>query len=271
MKRKTRNLRPLIGLNTSQMDMEDAFRAKAICHFKYVDAVAGAGGVPIILPPYTDCSMLAEVLGKLDGFCLIGGPDYDPAHYGGHAQPAAEVMHARRHSFDLALAHLLLDKTPLPVLGICGGCQLLNLARGGALVQDLRTEWRLGGPQSLTLPHSGPERKGTSQEDNVFRHEVRLAAGSRIRRILGAATVMSNSFHHQAVQPQRLGRGLEATAWSTADEVIEAVELAEAGRFVLGVQWHPERQTDEPQQRAIFEALVRAAVSSPAGGRGLAG
>jgi len=241
------------------MDMEDAFRAKAICHLKYVDAVAGAGGVPIIIPPYTDCSMLDEVLRQLDGFCLIGGPDYDPAHYGGHTQPPAEVMHARRHRFDLALAKLLLKKTPLPVLGICGGCQLLSIACGGALVQDLKTEWRLGGPRSKTLPHSGGERKGTSQEDNVFRHKVRLAAGSRIRRIIGAATVMANSFHHQAVEPQRLGRGLVATAWSTVDEVIEAIEPAEAGRFVLGVQWHPERQTDEPQQKAIFEALVKAA------------
>jgi putative glutamine amidotransferase len=261
-------MRPLIGLNTSQTDMEDDLRAKAICHLKYIDAVAGAGGTPILIPPYTDCSMLAEALSKLDGFCLIGGPDYDPAHYGGHAQPPAELMHARRHNFDLALAELLLDKTPLPVLGVCGGCQLLNIARGGALVQDLRTEWRPSGSRAGTLPHSGDERKGTSQEGNVFRHEVKLAPRSRIRRIIGATTVMANSFHHQGVQPQRLGRGLVATAWSTADGVIEAIEPPEAGRFVLGVQWHPERQTNEPQHMAIFEALVKAARRKGQGARG---
>jgi len=82
-----------------------------------------------------------------------------------------------------------------------------------------------------------------------------LSRDSRIGRIIGAASVMANSFHHQAVQPLRLGRGLVATAWAP-DGVIEAIEPAHSGRFVLGVQWHPERQTEEPQQRAIFEALV---------------
>jgi len=251
-------MRPLIGLNTSQMDLEDPLKAKAICHMKYIDAVAGAGGVPVVIPPYTDCSMLDEGLGRLDGFCLIGGPDYDPAHYGGHTQAPGEVMDARRQGFDLALAQKLLERTPIPVLGICGGHQLLNIALGGALVQDLRTEWQPSGPHLHPLPHSGDERKGTSQEGNVFRHEVRLAPDSRIRRIIGAATVLANSFHHQAVQPGRLGRGLVATAWAE-DGVIEALEPPQGGRFVLGVQWHPERQTEEPQQHAIFEALVRAA------------
>ena len=272
-------MRPLIGLNTSQTDMEDPLRAKAVCHMKYIDAVAGAGGVPVVIPPFTDLSMLDEALSKLDGFCLIGGPDYDPAHYAGHAQPSEEVMHARRHRFDLALAQALLERTRKPVLGICGGHQLLNIALGGALVQDLTTEWGKMGtepnfPQTTVaavavsreigrcphfpLPHSGAERKGTSQEGNVFRHEVRLAPGSRIARIIGAASVQANSFHHQAAQPQCLGRGLVATAWA-ADGVIEALEPAQGSRFVLGVQWHPERQTEEPQHRAVFEALVKAA------------
>jgi len=260
-------MRPLIGLNTSQTDMEDPLRAKAVCHMKYIDAVAGAGGVPVVIPPFTDLSMLDEALSKLDGFCLIGGPDYDPAHYAGHAQPSEEVMHARRHRFDLALAQALLERTRKPVLGICGGHQLLNIALGGALVQDLTREWRpMGSAHSAlsrqdacaTLPHSGAERKGTSQEGNVFRHEVRLAPGSRIARIIGAASVQANSFHHQAAQPQCLGRGLVATAWA-ADGVIEALEPAQGSRFVLGVQWHPERQTEEPQHRAVFEALVKAA------------
>lgn len=104
-------MRPLIGLNTSLLEMEEPLRAKAVCHLKYIDAVADAGGTPVIIPPYTDYALLPAALEKLDGFCLIGGPDYDPAPYGGRAQPPGEVMHARRQRFDLALAQMLLEKT----------------------------------------------------------------------------------------------------------------------------------------------------------------
>src|SRR5438105_2223601 len=116
--------RPLIGLNTSQMEMEKPLSAKAVCHFKYIDAIASVGGVPIVIPPYTDRSMLEEALAPLAGFCFIGGPDYDPAHYGGHAQPATEIMDPRRHTFDLWLAEMAIQHTRKPVLGICGGHQL---------------------------------------------------------------------------------------------------------------------------------------------------
>src|SRR3954465_7886994 len=109
-------MRPVIGLNTTLTDMDEPLKAKALCHLKYIDAVASAGGVPVVIPPYTDRSMLDELLPKLDGFCLIGGPDYDPAHYGGHPQPAEEVMHSRRHRFDIWLAEILLNQTQKPVL-----------------------------------------------------------------------------------------------------------------------------------------------------------
>ena len=251
-------MRPLIGLNASLMDMDDPLKAKVVCLLKYVDAVAGAGGVPLIIPPYANVSMLEEALATCDGFCFTGGPDYDPAHYGGHAQPPGELMHARRHRFDLCMATMILEKTRKPVLGICGGHQLLNIALGGALVQELKTEWRPAPPRNQTLPHAAPERQGSSQEGNLYRHEVTLSAGSRIARIVAAPTVMATSFHHQAVDPQRLGTGLVATAWA-ADGVIEAIEPAGGARFVLGVQWHPERQTDEPQHHAIFKALVQEA------------
>lgn len=251
-------MRPLIGLNTSLMDMDAPLKAKAVCHLKYIDAVMIAGGVPILIPPFEDRSMIDEALAKLDGFCLIGGPDYDPAHYGGHAQPAGELMHARRHQFDLWLAEALLDRTEKPVLGVCGGHQLISIARGGALVQDLRSEWKPDDRKSTTLEHSNDERKGTPQEGSVYRHEVTLAPGSRIEKIVGSKKVLTNSYHHQAVRPERMGQGLIATAWSP-DGVVEALEMKGAERLVLGVQWHPERQTDEAPHRAIFEALVAAA------------
>src|SRR5205085_1632045 len=106
------------------------------------DAVFQSGGAPILIPPCEDRSAIETSLEMLDGFCLIGGPDYLPSHYGGHAQPESDLMHERRHHFDLLLAEILLNKTRQPILGVCGGHQLLNIAAGGALVQDLKSEWK---------------------------------------------------------------------------------------------------------------------------------
>ncbi|HYF51508.1 MAG TPA: gamma-glutamyl-gamma-aminobutyrate hydrolase family protein [Planctomycetota bacterium] len=251
-------MRPLIGLNTTLMDMDAPLRSKALCHLAYIDAVAGAGGIPIVIPPYTDMTMLEQALEPLDGFCLIGGPDYLPSHYGGHAQPASDLMHERRHNFDIALADILLRRKQTPVLGVCGGHQLINIVLGGGLVQDLRTEWKPRDQDASTLLHADGERKGTPQEGEVYRHEVRLQAGSRIAKIVGATKVLTNSYHHQAVQPERVGEGLAVTAWAP-DGVIEAIESKNPERFLLGIQWHPERQQNDSPHKAIFQALVAAA------------
>lgn len=250
--------RPLIGLNTSQMDMETPIKAKAFCHLKYADAVIAAGGVPVLLPPYTERKMIEEALAPLDGFLLIGGPDYNPVHYGGHPQPAAELLHPRRDVFDLWLAEILLKHSRLPVLGICGGHQLLSIARGGALVQDIRSEWKSEPAQACPLQHSSDERKGTPQEGEAYRHEIKVAPESRLARIIGATKLPANSYHHQAVAPGQIGEGFVATAWAP-DGVIEALEAATPGRFIVGVQWHPERQTESAPHLAIFQALVEEA------------
>jgi putative glutamine amidotransferase len=245
--------RPRIGLNMTLHHMDEPLRQKALCHLAYIDAVAAAGGVPVLIPPYHDLSMLDEALAGLDGFCFIGGPDYEPSEYGGHAQEAKDLMHPRRHRFDMELAHRILDHDQRPALGICGGHQLFSIARGGALVQDIASEWKNGKP----MKHSSDERIGTDHADNLFRHAVKLSPGSRIARVIGAQSVSANSFHHQAIDPQRIGKGLIATAWSE-DGIIEAVEVP-GERFVIGVQWHPERQADEQAHAAIFKGLVQAA------------
>ncbi|HLX63807.1 MAG TPA: gamma-glutamyl-gamma-aminobutyrate hydrolase family protein [Planctomycetota bacterium] len=239
--------------------MTDPLKAKALCHLKYIDAIAASGGAPIIVPPCADRAILETALAALDGFCLIGGPDYLPSHYGQGPHAKAELMHSRRDTFDLMLAEMLLERTRKPVLGICGGHQLLNIAAGGALIQDLRSEWKSHAKGAHTLPHSDGERKG-SGKGNSFRHPVKLKPHSLIAHIVGKPRVSTNSFHHQAVHPERLGDGFVPTAWS-ADGVIEAIEQANGKRFVLGVQWHPERQTDAREHRAIFERLVAAAKS----------
>ena len=251
---------PRIGLNCSLMDITEPLKSKAVCHLKYIDAIFNAGGVPIVIPPVADRAMIESALAMLDGFCLIGGADYLPASYGGHPQPAEELMEERRHNFDLMLAEILLKHTIKPVLGVCGGHQLLCIASGGALVQDLRSEWAPPTKAACTLQHSDSERKNTPQAGNVYRHEVKLKPGSRIAAIVGANTMLTNSYHHQAARPDRIGDGLIATGW-TPDGVIEALESTDPARFILGVQWHPERLTDERQHKAIFESLITAAKS----------
>ncbi len=247
--------RPLIGLNMAVMEEDQPLRAKAVCHLHYVDAVAAAGGLPLLIPPYRDAATMADALARVDGMVFIGGHDYDPASYGGRPQPAEQLVGERRQRFDLRLATHVLERTTVPVLGVCGGHQLINIARGGALVQDIPSDWKpVAGP---ALAHDSDARVGTPEAGNAFRHQVRLAPGSAIARIVGGERLATNSWHHQAIDPARLGRGLVATGWSD-DGVIEAVELP-GERLVIGVQWHPERLGDEREHRALFAALVGAA------------
>jgi len=254
---------PLIGLNMS-MDVVNKYeKCGMLVPVSYVDAVADAGGVPVCVPPFKDLSMCRQILPLLDGMLFIGGDDYLPEHYGGHSQPENELMPERRDRFDMALARLILDETSLPVLAICGGHQLISIALGGALIQDIRTEWQ--SPAGVqTLPHSGSERENFHKAG--FRHCVRCKPGSiveRVTQISPGDALQTNSYHHQAVNPDRIGRYLCATAWSD-DGIIEAIEPAEdsswarAGRFVLGIQWHPERMQDEMPHQNIFHALVYA-------------
>lgn len=255
---------PVIGLNMS-MDLIDKYEKFGyLVPVSYADAIAGAGGVPLCIPPYEDIKALNLVLSLLDGFVFIGGDDYLPENYGGHPQPENELMPMRRDRFDLELARKILQKTALPVLGICGGHQLISIAQGGALVQDIRTEWNSPSGE-LLLPHAKRDRIG--DEKINFRHAVRQKPDSLIARVTETeldGMLMTNSFHHQAVHPHRVGLYLCPSAW-TADGVIEAIEPSvdspwvRTGRFILGIQWHPERMQDEELHRNIFRALVKAA------------
>jgi len=173
-------------------------------------------------------------------------------------------MPDRRDRFDLVLASWALQETSLPIFGICGGHQLISIAQDGALVQDIGTEWNCPAG-CVPLPHSRKERNDKEGKD--FRHPVRLEKDSfieQVTRIQPGVSLMTNSTHHQSVHPTSIGRDLLASAW-TEDGVIEAIEpstessWARSGRFVLGVQWHPEQMQDETLHRNIFCAFIEAA------------
>jgi len=260
------NRKPVIGLNMA-MASSGAFgngRPVLSVPVAYADAVADAGGTPLCLPVSLDTRTLRQVLDALDGIVFIGGADYRPEHFDGHAQPESELILDRQDRFDFEMAKIILLETDLPVLGICAGCQLINLVLGGGLVQDIKTEWKVpnGGP---VIPHSGRDRADTPGKD--FRHNVIIEKDSFVARVMDVTpgeVFLFNSVHHQAVDPQKLGRHLRASAWSD-DGIVEAIEpaldspWAVSGRFVLGLQWHPERLQDEGPHRNIFHALIRAA------------
>lgn len=253
-------MRPVIGLNMSLITTADEGYELSI-PLSYIRAVEEAGGRPLCLPVYEHVKAVRDVFPLLDGFLFIGGRDYHPENYGGRPQPPGELMDRRRDRFDLALARMILTETTLPVLGICGGCQLLWIAAGGALIQDIASDpWPSTGP---SLPHA----HGIRGDDEVpYLHPVRTAAGSLVAQVLGIedGVVTTNSYHHQAVHPERRADDLIISAWAE-DGCPEAIEAApwsrwgSEGRFVLGVQWHPERMPDAPPQQQIFRALTAAA------------
>ncbi len=225
---------PLIGLNA---DFHPTERGEIVgLSSAYTEAVVRAGGTPLILPPLiTDFAVLLE---RLDGLILTGGLDLPPEWYGQEAHPNTRLADRRRLKSDRALVEAALSRC-IPILAICMGCQLLNVALRGDLIQDIPTQ------VEGALPHAPRE---------TF-HRVRIEPGSRLAGIVGRTDLEVNSSHHQAVR--RPGRGLRAVAWAP-DGVIEAVE-GDGERFLLGVQWHPERLHERPEHLALFRALVQAA------------
>lgn len=238
-------MKPVIGLSSyAEPARWAAWQAPAaLLPLNYAEQVAAAGGVPVLLPPVPG---IAAAVGRLDGLVLSGGGDIDPASYGAAPHPRTGPVSAERDRAELDLLAAALA-AGLPVLGICRGLQLLNIARGGTLHQHLADLEPTGDCGHTPLP-------GTFGS-----HPVRVATGSMLAGILQADRPFAvPTAHHQAIG--RLGAGLTATAWA-ADGIIEAAELTggEHHPFVLAVQWHPEAG-DDPR---LFQALVAAAQSVP--------
>jgi putative glutamine amidotransferase len=229
---------PLIGITTSVT--VDKIPERAYVNGTYIRAVQAAGGIPLLLTPHFTPEVQAALWQRLDGLILTGGGDIEPARFGEARHPAVDEVSPARDDLELGLTRRAVADD-VPLFAICRGIQVLNVALGGTLVQDLPSEW----PNALS--HS---QKAT--------HAVKvMGEGTRLGRVLGALEVEVNSMHHQAIK--RLGDGLREVAWAP-DGVIEGVEMPGDERFVLGVQWHPEELVGHDQAaRNLFAAVVDAA------------
>lgn len=241
---------PLIGVTMSTTPDGPAGLTppRAWLNNAYLRAVQQAGGVPVLLPPHLDDRALDALWSRLDGLLLTGGGDVDPSRFTADARhPTVGDVSEARDRLEIAVTERALhDERPL--LAICRGIQVLNVALGGSLYQDI------AGETGSTIAHSQTEARDRPT------HPVKvMGEGTRLGTALGAPEVEVNSMHHQAIK--RLGRALREVAWAP-DGIIEGIEIPEASALVLGVQWHPEElAAHDPAARNLFRALVTAAES----------
>jgi putative glutamine amidotransferase len=231
-------LKPLIGIGSDVQRAEDT-REGAFAFLTYVEALRQAGAIPVVVPPQPEN---AEALASaLDGILLAGGPDCDPAVYGEDRHPACQTMDVRRQNNDLALARAA-RHSAIPALGICLGMQVMNVAAGGTLIQDIASHLE------TSIQHA-------SEPAERARHDIRIEEGTHLASLVREREILVNSSHHQAVG--RLASGLRVTAIAP-DGIIEGLEDP-SHPFYLGVQWHPEDMTGESSASSIFGAFVEAA------------
>jgi putative glutamine amidotransferase len=211
---------------------------------RYLRAIEDLGGVPLVLPLASDRSIRRELLKELDGLLLTGsGPDLPPRLYGERQRYKFRLVSPRRYEFELEVAKMASGQN-MPIFGICGGMQALNVALGGSLFQDIPSQL------SSTIPHRSP------LPATRLSHSVRIAPHSLLHRITRRARIRVNSSHHQSVN--RLAPSLVVSAVSS-DGVIEAIE-SPRHPFLLGVQWHPEFLYDSHDvQRRLFRTFLQAA------------
>ena len=224
--------RPKIGVNSTYM--EDAHKWYKV-PVNYINAIYRSGGLPVILPCDPDEAELDAYLKELDGMLFTGGADYPSDLYGDDADEHAEPMDNRRAETDLMLVRKVMNETDLPVMGICAGHQLLGISYGGKLIQH--------------LPNAGDHAKTGDTE-----HSITIKGGKWLKSIFKADSIIVNSNHHQAVRGDKIPDGFEIVAHAD-DGVIEAMEY-KGDRFVLGVQWHPERTRNVEHTQKIFDYFI---------------
>jgi putative glutamine amidotransferase len=229
-------MKPLIGITASfDKDTQQL-------HRNNTDSVLKAGGTPVILPYTVDLETIEELADRLNGLLLSGGGDIDPTLFGEEPLPGLGSIVPERDTLETELIRRMLKRNK-PILGICRGCQILNIAAGGDMYQDLYSQ------RDGLLQHSQRAPREHAS------HTLQVIEGTKLYNIVGQSSYKVNSFHHQALRNLAPGFVLSAT---TKDDVIEGFESA-GHAFVLGLQWHPETMTStDPIAHKIFEAFIRA-------------
>jgi putative glutamine amidotransferase len=239
-------MRPRIGITSWHRNDADRLERWVAIRDTYTGAVRAAGGLPIILPiGDDDPEVMAGYLATLDGLLFTGGEDIAPAYYGEARDERCQEPDPERDLFEIHLARAGLDRR-VPVLGICRGLQVLNVAAGGTLYQDIACRPGTAGYHSASLADRGQ-----------LIHGVRLVLGTRLQAIMGVAESEVTSTHHQFVKD--LAPGFVVGAESVEDGIVEGIE-GPGDTFTLAVQWHPERiYKERAEHLALFRALVKAA------------
>jgi putative glutamine amidotransferase len=230
--------RPRIGI-TMRIELEtDRFYLAR----HYSEAVEAAGGVPVHIPLIPDADFIRQAVDGLDGVLLPGSDsDVDPCRYGQDPHPQLGSVHPIKDETDLLVLQEV-ESRAIPLFAICFGVQILNVSRGGSLIQDVASQW----PDAIKHQQGAPRDRHS--------HSVRLLEGSLMEQLAESGSAPVNSHHHQALET--LGRELVATAWAS-DGLVEAVEDPRSDRFVIGVQWHPELGwARDDFARALFERFV---------------
>ncbi len=231
--------KPIIGLTTYSRNEEKHFALPAT----YIDAVRRAGGIPILLPPGE--THIADILPLINGLILTGGGDIDPAVYQGHNHETIHMIDAERDESEIELARQWVE-LKVPMLNICRGAQVLNVALGGTLIEHLPDV--VGEDTSHRVLPSGP-----------IPHSVTIQADSQLAQIMGQTEISTASWHHQSVRV--LAPGLQVVA-QAPDGIIEAFEMP-THPWLIAVQWHPELTAAEDiSQQRVFDALVKQAAQN---------
>ncbi len=227
-------MKPIIGITVDCTHEPENFRTrgKLELNWNYAQAVSDAGGVPILIPPTADMAQISQII---HGWLIPGGDDIDAAQFGEENHPAVQLQDPARFESEASLLKVV-DKD-LPVLGICYGCQFMNVTRGGKLIQHL------------------PDEVGHSEHSEGTLQEYQIDGGSKLAAVIAVQSVAGKSYHHQAVS--ELGADLTIVARSD-DGTVEALEATDRP-WMIGVQWHPERTLEDPASRRLFEDFVNAA------------
>jgi putative glutamine amidotransferase len=238
-------MKPYIGISCGTFRDRDWCPPAQFLRKNYTDAIVAAGGVPFIIPVVDDLEVLRALYDRVDGILISGGGDIDPRNYGEEPVPGLGPTDLARDGIELPLARWAMADGK-PILGICRGSQVINVALGGTLYQDIPSQLK------TSVVH---DSSFTRQDWTYMAHDLRLDPDSKLAQVFGTTSFDTNSLHHQSLK--EVAPGLRAVGWAP-DGVVEAIE-GEGDTFLVGVQCHPEalQATADPRWRALFQQFVQ--------------